>query len=603
MADQISFTPREWYDLWHVAKYRYAEGEENYWSTRNKITKQLISVQDEKFREAREKALQIEQRRRDRVKQRKQKIDNHYREYIRNALAQERAEKRNKSPGKKVVLVDARERRAPNIHTIHQHHYSFSLDPTDSSDDNAHSQYYSSGMPAFKSSVGDISEGLEGSEIGEDNDVVRKDRRDTHTPDLRPEEGTHIHWDPTSYESNSKYTHIITNRALPEHIKSIISRTFGPFLANYYINPHAPAIRVREKPRVDLQKLPQEQRGARCIWRNLRTESNRGVENFGERIITQEASRAFKAYVDEVKHTDMAIPKLFHPFSKAQAKRQIDDTEIDLLNVERSEQRYASRTKTASMSQLLSVTNADKSLVLAHNNEANQNSLAVSLDGTEPVDYIPFIETIHEQEDEGLKYGNLGDKSIMAKEDPAPDEKRSGHTLNANMTQKLGASRLKFLTEEESANVRPKFSKKYAYVAEVNPVKHVKRETTLPNSSLLFEPDFVPERIDLSRLARNDDKYLSCLRGAIEEREKSVNFDPSAVSKIAPVEPDNKVIENRPRLPKSTGPGSQGVNQWAPLSFTALSEYSPMGRSHLHADSGINYLDSFQIQHSHNSHP
>ena len=98
-----------------------------------------------------------------------------------------------------------------------------------------------------------------------------------------------------------------------------------------------------------------------------------------------------------------------------QAKRQIDDTEIDLLNVERSEQRYASRTKTASMSQLLSVTNADKSLVLAHNNEANQNSLAVSLDGTEPVDYIPFIETIHEQEDEGLKYGNLGDKSIMAK--------------------------------------------------------------------------------------------------------------------------------------------------------------------------------------------
>ena len=32
-------------------------------------------------------------------------------------------------------------------------------------------------------------------------------------------------------------------------------RTFGPFLANYYINPHAPAIRIQEEPRVRLGEL------------------------------------------------------------------------------------------------------------------------------------------------------------------------------------------------------------------------------------------------------------------------------------------------------------------------------------------------------------
>ena len=44
-------------------------------------------------------------------------------------------------------------------------------------------------------------------------------------------------------------------------------------------------------------------------------------------------------------------------------------------------------------------------------------------------------------------------------------------------------SRLKFLTEAESSNVKPKFSKRFAYLAEVNPVKHVKRESTHATTS------------------------------------------------------------------------------------------------------------------------
>ncbi len=102
-------------------------------------------------------------------------------------------------------------------------------------------------------------------------------KKGTKTPDMKPEERNVVHYDPTSAEAISKYTNIITNKALPDHIKSILTRcvcqqliyrffsdhgcfcrTFGPFLANYFINPHAPAIRIKDKPRVDVKQFASE---------------------------------------------------------------------------------------------------------------------------------------------------------------------------------------------------------------------------------------------------------------------------------------------------------------------------------------------------------
>ena len=58
----VSFQPRQWYDLWSLAQERYWEGEENYLEKKNRITKRLIAAQDEKSKQARERAQQLEQK-------------------------------------------------------------------------------------------------------------------------------------------------------------------------------------------------------------------------------------------------------------------------------------------------------------------------------------------------------------------------------------------------------------------------------------------------------------------------------------------------------------------------------------------------------------
>ena len=56
--------------------------------------------------------------------------------------------------------------------------------------------------------------------------------------------------------TNSPLNPPVLHRCVTDMFSTIILcyRTFGPFLANYYINPHAPAIRMKDKPRVDLKK-------------------------------------------------------------------------------------------------------------------------------------------------------------------------------------------------------------------------------------------------------------------------------------------------------------------------------------------------------------
>ena len=57
---------------------------------------------------------------------------------------------------------------------------------------------------------------------------------------------------------------------------------------------------------------------------------------------------------------------------------------------------YETKTKNASMCKLISEANEDRTKLLTHNNDAHQKSLAVSLEDTEPVDYIPYIEILRE---------------------------------------------------------------------------------------------------------------------------------------------------------------------------------------------------------------
>merc|ERR550532_995298 len=166
MANENHYTPREWYELWNVARDRYVEREDNYFTAKNEITKQLILAQDEKFKESRAKAARIEQKKRDRVKQKKQQIEDHYKDYIRNALAEERAEKL-KRPIKRVTLVGSNA--LPNIHSTH---YRGSLEITDSSVESPR-----------RASISVGTEVEEGTEV-----VGNSPRRSMYTPDLRPEE-------------------------------------------------------------------------------------------------------------------------------------------------------------------------------------------------------------------------------------------------------------------------------------------------------------------------------------------------------------------------------------------------------------------------------